>query len=193
MGLEAAGLYAMGLSYAAAHLTDGYLPASWVDGLVGRKRKITETLLTVRAWEFDEQRGGYLIVDFLDYNPSRLQIQENRLKTRERVTRFRGKRNAVGNGGETGPIDVGPVLGPGNTTDALLDFQKEVYEYAENLKDRNEQTVSVLAALRASLPEGAFRTAMEALAERRKRTPPLVSESRYFVATLQSMIREGRY
>jgi hypothetical protein len=202
MGYGAAGLYAVGLSYAAAHLTDGFLPLEWVRNATQRERKSSRyvsRLLQVGAWETVANPPGYRIVDFLDYNASREEISRNRKMQNDRVTRYRDRRrNAL----------VTPSIGPDPLKDPLraplkdvlaldvdlsLDLPREVSDYVAELRDRNEQTEPVLIALRRELPEAAFRNAMESLKNRRKQKPPLVSETRYFVAALKAMQRDGRY
>ena len=84
-GLAAIGLYAMSLSYAACYETDGMLPESWV-----RKQRAPSAarkLVELGLWERAED--GYLIPDFLDYNPSKDEIAEQRRMWRERQRRSR--------------------------------------------------------------------------------------------------------
>lgn len=64
------------LCYAARNLTDGHLPRSVVKTLtLGKAAPITE-LLAVGLW--DNNGNGYLIHDYLDYNPSREHVQAER-------------------------------------------------------------------------------------------------------------------
>jgi hypothetical protein len=67
------------LCYASAHLTDGYVPAA--KAAEWGAKPATE-LVAVGIWL--ETISGYLIHDFLDYNPSREQVQAERAKARER-------------------------------------------------------------------------------------------------------------
>lgn len=190
MGLDGAGLYAIGISYAACHLTDGFLPAEWV-----RKQaptKLVNRLVDIGAWAKED--GGYRISDFLDYNPSRERVLENRRVTKDRVTRYRTRTNA----GRNALPEPDPYPTP-----ELHSVEEEIYngngvdvgEYVDALADSDEKTPGILKALRKELPEAAFRNALEALELRRGATDaqPLVSETRYFVATLASMKREGQY
>src|SRR3990172_4553100 len=92
-GWAARGLYAAALSYCAAYTTDGFVPGSWV-GTLGAG-KLATVLVDVAAWPtvkrnqrftltasdgIQEQlvapEDGYLIPDYLDYNPSRRQLAE---------------------------------------------------------------------------------------------------------------------
>ena len=199
MSWEEIGVYAVALSYAAANLTDGFLPDEWVRRTLGRRtRKLTDGLLSARAWERDSKRGGYLIVDFLDYNPSREEISEMRAKTRERVTRYRRRvSNALVT--QQDPVkDVKDLKPPLSVTSLVgvendFDIPREISDYANQLRDANDSTEAVLADFRRRLPEAAFHSAMEALRERRERKPALVSETRYFVRLLKNMVLDGRY
>jgi hypothetical protein len=204
MGFAATGLYAMGLSYAAAHETDGFLPHKWVRSVVQNQpyRGLIRRLIDANAWLIVTEPPGYLIVDFLDYNPSREQIRQNRERQADRVTRYRERHRNALRTPSIGPDPTRPVLKPNTPLrDDLnlgvelkdLDLPREVSEYARALQDGNRDVENVLIALRRDLPEAAFHAAMESLKERRTRKPALVSEARYFVATLKTMLREGRY
>lgn len=63
------------------------------------------------------------------------------------------------------------------------------------LADSDDRTPIVIAAMRRryGLPDAALHNAVEALEERRARTPALVSEARYFVATLRGLAESGQY
>lgn len=73
-GLAATGLYAKSLSYAACYETDGHVPDEWV-AKQGPKRH-AERLLSLGLWE--QVKGGYQVADFLDFNPSRADLQARR-------------------------------------------------------------------------------------------------------------------
>ena len=92
-GWAARGLYAAALSYCAAYTTDGFVPGSWV-GTLGAG-KLATVLVDVAAWATVKRKqrftltasdgiqeqlvapeDGYLIPDYLDYNPSRRQLAE---------------------------------------------------------------------------------------------------------------------
>lgn len=85
-GFDANGLYARALSYCANYLTDGFVPAEWVDAQGGKK--LATKLVDTRF--FEQIEGGYLILGYLEYNPSREQIEAER--ERERGKKSRGKR-----------------------------------------------------------------------------------------------------
>lgn len=201
MGNAAAGLYARGLSFAACYLTDGELPTTWV---ARQDQRLVKKLLETGVWS-NQGNGHIRITDFLDYNPSREEVSQKRADARERVTRYRKRKSNALPTRPIGPDPTRPVvkdqdglaLDVGNelVSNVLgdVDVTKEISDYARELRDANEATEAVLTDLRRRLPEAAFHSAMEALRERRERQPALVSETRYFVASLRQMIRDGRY
>lgn len=117
-GLAATGLYAMSLSYAACYETDGQLPDEWV-----RKRSrpgIPGRLVELGLWERID--GGYLIPDFLDYNPSRADLTAQRERDRRRKRDgilTESKRTRVGSGTGTGSKDASRERSKGATVSQL--------------------------------------------------------------------------
>lgn len=80
VGNEAAGVYARALSYCGCHETDGTIPDSVVR-YIGR----------IRAWEALVDKGlmerldnGFLVPDFLHFNPSHAQLEAKREADRKR-------------------------------------------------------------------------------------------------------------
>lgn len=76
-GLEATGLWARALAYSAKHLSDGFVPASWLERL---GRKPLKACLAVGLIE--KLDNGYLVHDYLDHNRSRAQVEAWRAKER---------------------------------------------------------------------------------------------------------------
>lgn len=71
-------LHVSALCYASRHLTDGRIESDKVPRLVPRfRRKMLTELLDRRLWA-EHPGGGYAIHDFLDWNRSRAEIQEQR-------------------------------------------------------------------------------------------------------------------
>jgi len=96
-GWAARGLYAAALSYCAAYLTDGFVPGSWIKtigagriaerlalhGLWIKSRAAQRFLITASDGEAETlvcPENGYVIQDYLEYNPSRRQIEQKRLQ-----------------------------------------------------------------------------------------------------------------
>ncbi|MBN1459047.1 MAG: hypothetical protein JXA57_05890 [Armatimonadetes bacterium] len=70
----ALGLHMLTLSWCSDQLTDGVVPRSQPARLVGGPvDNLIEELLRVGLWE--RHRRGYVIHDFLDYNPSKAQVE----------------------------------------------------------------------------------------------------------------------
>ena len=84
-GNEAVGLYVRCGSYAAQQLTDGFIPEHIA--LLYGSETLAETLVRAGLWR--RTRGGWRMPDYLDYNPSKKQVQAEREKTRERVRKHR--------------------------------------------------------------------------------------------------------
>lgn len=80
-GLAAMGLYTWGLSYSSHYLTDGFIPKNALPGLVGTK-PAAKALEVFGVWE--PVPGGWRIHDYLDYNPSKAQVEAQRAADKER-------------------------------------------------------------------------------------------------------------
>lgn len=106
-GPLAAHLYAVGISYANRHLTDGYLPAAVLDRLVGwtgiteageqvTNHALAERLVQHGLWHHAD--GGYTIHDYLDHQPTRREIEQRRREVsqaRSKAGRAGGKSTAA--------------------------------------------------------------------------------------------------
>jgi hypothetical protein len=84
-GHEAVGLYITALTYASHHLTDGHIPAAWVRQQVGSKTDKLSRALVEAPTGFEhglwvENGTGWVIHDYLNYNPSRERILDKRRK-----------------------------------------------------------------------------------------------------------------
>lgn len=131
LSLAATGLLVRGMAHSGQYLTDGVLDVEWINerarGRVG-KNALRELQL---AGLLEPCEGGALrIHDFLDYNPSRAEVEAQRRKNREKQRRHRDRprlfdgrpldgRNPVtnpsrgesGSGrGSTGPLEEGDDL-----------------------------------------------------------------------------------
>lgn len=99
--LEANGLDANGITWCAAHETDGFVEdgalAFIAPGYPTRKaEEIAARLVACGRWERDDEKGGWWVHDYLDYNPSRADLDERRegarrRKEAERQRAVRGK------------------------------------------------------------------------------------------------------
>lgn len=76
-GAAAVGVWTFGQSYVGRNLTDGFIPLQAAKSLafsLGAGEKEIRRLIEVGLWEQDPL--GYRIHDFLDYNPSRAEVEE---------------------------------------------------------------------------------------------------------------------
>jgi hypothetical protein len=93
-GSDAMALDVAGICYASRYLTDGFVP----DGALAMLGPITKAkqnacrLVKVGRWERDEKRGGWWVHDYLEYNPSRAEVEDRRRK-RSRAGRLGGARS----------------------------------------------------------------------------------------------------
>jgi hypothetical protein len=97
-GLAAVGLWTQAIVYSARHLTDGYIENTWLEEKVPQRRQ-REELVTrlVEARMFDANGGaGYVVHDYLDFNPSREEVMRRRELAAERKRKERMSRDDNG-------------------------------------------------------------------------------------------------
>lgn len=188
------------LLYCGRYETDGRIPKSSLPELGVRSKEVAG-LEGSGLWR--PENGSFWIHDFLHYNPSSASLRARREEAAQRMRKVRA--NSERTSPELDPkFEKGspnpdptrtripePVL-PSIEEGIAVDVDS-IGEFVAELKDSDEKTEGILKAMRCELPEGAFRSALESLQRRRGEDPPLVSETRYFVATLASMKREGQY
>jgi len=81
-GNAAIGLWVRCGTYAAQYLTDGHIPAN-IARTYGKPREVT-ALLEAGLWVPCEDGDGYVMPDYLDYNPSKEQVLAERAANRVR-------------------------------------------------------------------------------------------------------------
>lgn len=88
---RAVGLHAMAISYCARHETNGLVDVEWITEKLPAARERERVLdVLVAAGLFDAVDAGHFQVhDYLDYNPSRGQLEDKRRKDSERKSRGR--------------------------------------------------------------------------------------------------------
>lgn len=89
-GTGAAGLFVRCGSYCAQHLTDGHVPTG-IAKLYGSASMI-RALVDAAMWT--PVPGGYLIHDYLDFNPSRADVEKERAAKSERQARWLANKKA---------------------------------------------------------------------------------------------------
>lgn len=81
--LPCVGLHVLALCYCNSYLTDGRIPHGQVHRLAGDLAKLlpeghpwvlVRKLIEVGLWEEQDEKGNYVIHDFLDYNPSKCDV-----------------------------------------------------------------------------------------------------------------------
>jgi hypothetical protein len=88
-------LYVLGIGYARANLTDGFIPRSFISscGVVSKSSFVAKALSARGIGLWRKVRGGYVIHDYHDYNPKAVTVKKNRAADRLRKTLERAGRN----------------------------------------------------------------------------------------------------
>lgn len=89
------GLHVMALSYCGAYLTDGHVPATFVESKLpelGDRVAAVEALVEAGLWEAVDD--GYRVHDYLELNPSRRAV-ERRRKERKKAGKMGGEAKAA--------------------------------------------------------------------------------------------------
>lgn len=106
-GRDARDLYLAGLCYCSRHLTDGLIPAPVLrrlaaDAEIDDGEASAARLVRVGLWTATED--GWTVHDYLDYQPSRDQMETARRQTADRVAAWRDRQpSPAPNGPETQP------------------------------------------------------------------------------------------
>ena len=107
IGADAFRLYVEGLCHSARHLTDGFVS----NGALSRlwTPSIAPELVTAGLWAVVD--GGYVINDYLEFNPSREKVETEREKAAERKAKWAERRSErVANGVRNASRDAGGTL-----------------------------------------------------------------------------------
>ena len=81
----AVGLHAMSVTESAQHETDGHVDDDWVEDMLPQKRerdRVVAVLIDMGLWE--RNGTGYIVNDYLAFNPSREQLEAKRERERAR-------------------------------------------------------------------------------------------------------------
>lgn len=99
-GPDAAWMWAASIGYANERLTDGFIPTVALHDLVALdakpRLKLAAKLVEVGLWESCE--GGWMIHDFLNWNPSKAAVLERRAANLARVNKHRDNAATHGEG-----------------------------------------------------------------------------------------------
>jgi hypothetical protein len=88
-------LHLAGICYSARHLTDGFIGGKVIDRVhlhAGSSPKHVAELVAARLWH--EEPGGWFINDYLEYNPSKQAVLDQR-STRRAAGRAGGQASAA--------------------------------------------------------------------------------------------------
>ncbi len=83
------------LCYCSRNLTDGVISRHALGILtagVRRSRVTIEVLLRERVWA--EEGDGYVVLNYLDYQPSKAEIEQKRANARDRMAKARASRDS---------------------------------------------------------------------------------------------------
>jgi hypothetical protein len=98
VSLGATGVWAIGLSYAADYMTDGYVPRAVIAGRDDAALAFADELVEAGLWDAADR--GWTIHDYLEFNPSREFVIADRLtrsvKAKNAADKRWGKRGASG-------------------------------------------------------------------------------------------------
>jgi hypothetical protein len=89
------GLWAMSIAYASGHELDGHIDLEWVETKLPRaaeRNKIVGALVESGLWEVNGD--GWIVHDFLVYNPSAEELAERRRAEAERKAKKRAEQAA---------------------------------------------------------------------------------------------------
>jgi hypothetical protein len=109
-GLEAMGLWVLTLSHCGAYLTDGHVRrpiALRTAGSAEVLERLAANLVRVGLWELHPGGDGWQVHDYLEFNPSRLEVRAQRSATERRGREIRAARAREA----LDPVDL-PALPP---------------------------------------------------------------------------------
>jgi len=99
VGFAARGLDEAAMCWCSREESDGFIHEDDVEVLASlhaerQWKKLVKLLVDVGRWERDDEKGGWWIHDFLEYNPSHAELEEVRERDRKRKADNKAKRRA---------------------------------------------------------------------------------------------------
>lgn len=88
-GLEAIGLWTVAGTYCTDYLTDGHVPAWFIDSWP-RGKSLAQKLVAARLWEHAED--GYQFLSWAEYQRTRVKVLQDKAAAAERKERHRRKK-----------------------------------------------------------------------------------------------------
>jgi hypothetical protein len=94
-GGDAGWLHVCAIAYCNRNETDGVVPRTIIDRLSDRRTpsRLADRLVAVGLWEVHPE--GWLIHDYLEFQPSKAKLADDRRKARERMAKNRGSSGDV--------------------------------------------------------------------------------------------------
>lgn len=122
--LPAIGLWLLCISWSNRHLTDGLIPKERIVRLGGTVR-LADALVTASL--FDATTEGYFVHDFLSFNMSRKEVEEERRSARERMAAVRANKSRTSEpvrSTPSSPVRTIPVYSVPGLSEPSVDTQK---------------------------------------------------------------------
>lgn len=101
-------LHVVALCHCGEHLTDGYIDELALEQIINdagvpasTAHRCIPKLVGAGLWVELDTEGGYLIRDYLDYNPARRDVKEKRERASERMRSLRTRRSREQNANTT--------------------------------------------------------------------------------------------
>lgn len=125
-GFEARGLDEAAICWCAHEETDGFLSDEDFEVLTSlhkckRPLRLAVILVEVGRWRRDEKKNGWWIKDYLDYNPSHADLEDQRKRDRDRKksrgNRADSTRNPSGTDAESDDLPATPTVPTDRPTD----------------------------------------------------------------------------
>lgn len=85
------GLHSMSIAWSMRHGTEGHVPTYWVATKIpddGERAAVADALVRAGLWEVNGE--GWIVHDFLDWNPSNADVEARREADRQRKAQRRG-------------------------------------------------------------------------------------------------------
>jgi len=134
-GPAAIGIWSMAGAYCMRELTDGWVPAYWVQTWPNGPKHAT-TLVTVGLWEREERGGlpGFRFHDWEFYQRSSQRIDDEKRKARQRMQTLRGARGES-NGQPVSEARGSPARSPDVRANNHRTFPVTTGERSQNVHD----------------------------------------------------------
>ena len=114
-GGDAAWLHVCALAWCNRNLTDGFIPANIVPRLSDRRTPMKHAANLQRVGLWDATEGGWVIHDYLEFQPSKARVETDRSAARKRMADARGGGSSTGSSGEVRANNYGSSHNPDPT------------------------------------------------------------------------------